>query len=133
MAREKSISGKRVNWVNYPTALKQIYVRLHADNNHARFSIDIQARDEGIRALIWEQFFELKKVLNEAMPSEGIWEEKAFNAAGDPIYRIRWTLEDVNMYHSEDEVRIFEFFKNHLLGFDAFYNTYKDILFGLLK
>ncbi len=133
ISRHKSLSGRRVNWINYPTGLKQIYVRLHADNKGARFSIDIQAKDEEIRLLIWEQFFELKKVLHDSMPSEGVWEKRAMNDAGDPIHRIRWTIQDVNMYHPEDESRIFEFFKNHLLGFDLFYTTYKDVLFGLLN
>src|SRR5690554_7121783 len=63
----KGANGKRINWVNYPTRVKQIYIRLHAETKIARFSIDIQDKDEGVRMLVWEQFEELKKVLEEEM------------------------------------------------------------------
>src|SRR5690554_7794162 len=56
----KGANGKRINWVNYPTRVKQIYIRLHADTKIARFSIDIQDKDEGVRMLVWEQFEELR-------------------------------------------------------------------------
>lgn len=129
----KSESGKRVNWVNYPTHLKQLYVRLHADTEIARFSIDVQAKDQGVRAIIWEQMTELKKVMEEEMNSVGIWEEKAQNSAGQEISRISWTLEDVNMYKKEDQQKIFEFFIPLLVGFDKFYTTYDEILIGLVR
>ena len=110
-----------------------MYVRLHADNHHARFSIDIQDKDAGIRDLIWEQFTELRKVLESEMPQEGIWNKDAYNAAGQPIYRISWTINDVNMYDEKNEGVIFTFFEEHLKGFDRFYVEFKEVLFGLLK
>lgn len=125
--------GRRINWLNYPTSLKQIYVRLHADNQCARFSIEIQDKDEGVRDLIWEQFHELQKVMENEMPEPGVWSTNAFNLANQPIYRISWTLDDVNMYKTHDEEAIFEFYKKHLIGFDKFYTDFKEVLFGLLK
>lgn len=132
-AKNRNAEGKRINWLNYPTNLKQIYVRLHADNKCARFSIDIQDKDEGIRDLIWEQFSELKKVLENEMPDSGIWNTMAFNLANQPIYRISWELKDVNMYNSDDEKQIFDFFVKHIQGFDRFYVEFREVLFGLLK
>ncbi|HLW29799.1 MAG TPA: DUF4268 domain-containing protein [Brumimicrobium sp.] len=129
----KGANGKRINWVNYPTHLKQIYVRLHADTESARFSIDIQDKDEGVRSLIWEQFIELKKVLDQEMIIPAVWEEKAYNSANQPISRISWTLEDVNMYEKEDQHKIYDFFILLSLRFDRFYSTYDEILIGLLK
>lgn len=129
----KSANGKRVNWVNYPTHLKQLYVRLHADTETARFSIDIQAKDQGIRAIIWEQMTELKKVMEEEMNSSGLWEETAYNIAGQEISRISWTLEGVNMYEKADQDKIFGFFIPLLVGFDKFYTTYDEILIGLVR
>lgn len=133
VSNEKNAEGKRINWLNYPTKLKQIYVRLQADNKSAQFSIDIQDKDEGIRELIWEQLTELKKVLESEMPDGGIWNKEAYNAAGQHIYRISWKLEEVNMYEPLDEEQIFLFFHKHLKGFDRFYVEFRDILFGLLK
>ncbi|PWH86063.1 DUF4268 domain-containing protein [Brumimicrobium oceani] len=129
----KGANGKRINWVNYPTHLKQLYVRLHADTEIARFSIDVQAKDDGVRAIIWEQMTELKKVMEEEMVFPGIWEETAFNSAGQTISRISWTLENVNMYVKEDQEKIFNFYISLLLGFDRFYNTYDEVLIGLVR
>lgn len=129
----KGASGKRVNWVNYPTHLKQLYVRLHADTEIARFSIDVQAKNEGVRLIIWEQMTELKKVMEEEMNSTGLWQETAQNSAGQAISRISWTLEGVNMYKKEDQNKIFDFFIELLLGFDKFYTTYDEVLIGLVR
>jgi hypothetical protein len=129
----KGADGKRINWVNYPTRLKQIYVRLHADTEIARFSIDIQDKNEGVRLLIWEQFTELKKVMDQEMILPAVWEEKTLNSAGQSISRISWTLEDVNMYTKEDQHRIYDFFILLSVRFDCFYSTYDEVLIGLVR
>jgi len=129
----KGATGKRINWVNYPTHLKQLYVRLHADTEIARFSIDVQAKDDKVRAIVWEKMIELKKVMEEEMNTSGLWQETAHNVAGQSISRISWTLENVNMYNKEDQNKIFGFFIPLLVGFDRFYSTYDDILIGLVR
>src|SRR5690554_5333928 len=105
----KGANGKRINWVNYPIGVKQIHVRLHADTEISRFSIEIQDKDESIRLLVWEQFEELKKVLEQEMLVPGTWEKHEYNIAGQPISRISWTLEQVNMYKKEDRQKIYDF------------------------
>ncbi|RFC53753.1 DUF4268 domain-containing protein [Brumimicrobium aurantiacum] len=129
----KGVNGKRINWVNYPTRIKQLYVRLHADTKIARFSIDVQTKDADVRAIIWEQLTELKKVMEEEMSTPGTWEESAENMAGQEISRISWTLEDVNMFVKEDQQKIFNFFIPLLRSFDRFYSTYDEILIGLVR
>jgi hypothetical protein len=132
-AKERNAEGKRINWLNYPVRIKQIYVRLHADHSSVKFSIDIQDADEGLLDLIWDQFNELKKVMEAEMPSAGYWSKSEFNAANQPIYRISWELENVSMYNKEDEPKIFLFFMRHLKGFDQFFVDFRDVLYGLLK
>src|SRR5690554_6372519 len=129
----KGANGKRINWVYYPTHLKRIYVRLHADTESAHFSTDIQDKDEGVRSLIWEHFIQLKKVLDQEMIIPAVWEEKAYNSANQPISTIAWPLEDVNMYEKEDHQKTYDFFILLSLRLDRFYSTYEDILIGLLK
>lgn len=129
----KGASGKRINWVNYPTHLKQIYVRLHADTELARFSIDIQDKNSGVRMLIWEQFEELRKVLEKEMIIPGVWEEKALNSVGQEISRISWTLDDVNMYAKEDQHKIYDFFILLSVRFDRFYSEFDEVLIGLIR
>ena len=132
-AKERNAEGKRINWLNYPVRIKQIYIRLHADHSYAKFSIDIQDPDEGIRNLIWEQFIELRKVMEAEMPSSGYWSKSALNAANQPIYSISWELEKVSMYSKEDEQQILSFFMQHLKGFDHFFVEFRDVLYGLVK
>lgn len=129
----RNAEGRRINWLNYPTRLKEIYIRLDVNQERAKFSIDIQSKDEGIRSIIWEQFEELKKVLETEMVNPGIWTESAFNAAGQEISSIYWELEGVDIYNPDDQQKVFKFFKEHLTRFDRFYEVYKDILIELIK
>lgn len=131
--KHQSSEGRRINWVNYPTHVKPLYIRLHADQNTARFSIEIQDKDEGIRNLICEQFTELKKVLEAEMPRKGNWIENAENSAHQEIGRIYWEINGVNMYTLKDHKKIFNFLMEHLLGFDRFYAVYKEIVIGLIR
>lgn len=131
--KQKGADGRRKNWASYPTNVKQVFIRLTVDDRTARFSIEIQDKDDEIRDLVWEQFTELKKVLEDEMLTPGIWEKEAMNVARQPIGRISWILEDVSMYKEEDHQKIFEFFLQHLVRFDQFYNTYNEILYALLK
>lgn len=129
----KNSEDKVINWVNYPTFIKQLYVRLNFNHQIAQFSIEIQDKDEGIRQIIWEQFTELKKVMLDEMESDGVWEEKAFNDAGQSISRISWSLEDVSILQEEDELKVMNFFMDRLTRFDRFYQVYNEILFALVK
>ncbi|MDX1652092.1 MAG: DUF4268 domain-containing protein [Brumimicrobium sp.] len=129
----RSSSGRKTNWLNYPTRLKEIHVRLDVNNQRARFSVDIQSTDEGVRALIWEQFLELRKVFEKEMKTPGVWSAKEFNTAGQEICSIYWDLNDVNMYEPKDEKKVFGFFRERLKNFDRFYEEYNEILFGLIN
>ena len=133
VASTRNSEGRRINWLNYPTRLKELYIRLDVNQERARFSIDIQSKDEGIRSIIWEQFEELKKVLETEMETQGNWTETAYNSAGQEISSIYWELDGVSIHNSKDEKEVFQFFKEHLVRFDRFYNVYQDILISLIK
>ncbi|MCO5269348.1 MAG: DUF4268 domain-containing protein [Brumimicrobium sp.] len=129
--KHKGIRTKQINWINYPTYVKQLYIRLTCDTESARFAIEIQDKDEGIRDLIWDQLEELKKVLEKEMIEPGVWEKKAFNIAGHSISRISWTLPGVSYLSKKDEEKIFPFFMQYLVRFDKFYSEYDEILISL--
>lgn len=129
----KKEDGRRVNWANYPTYVKQIFIRLNCDMKGASFSIEIQDKDEGIQQLLWEQFIELRKVLLLEMIEPGIWTDDATNVANQPIHKIHWDLENVSILNKEDHEEIFAFFMKYLTRFDRFYSTYNEILFGLVQ
>jgi hypothetical protein len=132
MRSVNSSSGRGIDWINYPTKVKDVYVRMETNENTARFCFDIQPKDDGIRALIYEQMTELKKLLELEMgPAE--WSEFDHLINNRNVSRISWKLEEVNFYKEEDQPRIKAFFKDKLMSFDQFYQEYKDILLALVE
>jgi hypothetical protein len=133
MRKQVSSSGRRVNWANYPTQVKNTYLRLISDGKLTAVCYDIQFKDAGVQAIFWEQLGELKKVLEETMKYPSKWNESFVTAEGSNISRISWELENVNFYEDKDWPIIHQFFKERLIEFDAFYQEFKDILISLVE
>lgn len=133
LAQNRSSNGRKINWLNYPSEIKDIYVRLEVDKKGVRVCFDIQAKDEGVRAILWEQMTELKKIMEETMELKGEWIEHHFNETLDDFGRIQWEAPGLNYLKPEDRAAIFAFFEKHLVQFDLFYQEFKDILILLAK
>jgi hypothetical protein len=133
MRSEKSASGRRISWVSYPSDVKYIFIRMEADQHNTRLCIDIQSKDEAIRAIIWEQMTELKKVLENEMDWDTVWQETYTNTEGMQLSRIKWEKEGLNFYNEENWPEIMAFLKSRLVEFDRFYQEYKDILIALAE
>lgn len=133
MSKERSSNGRKMNWLNYPTDIRNIFLRLEADKHGARVCFDIQAKDEGVRAIIWEQMEELKKVMTDAMGEPGDWMFSHSTPEIPAFSRIQWEITDVNFYNDDDQIKIFTFFREKLIAFDSFYQDFKDILILLVK
>lgn len=131
MNHEKSVSGRQLNWINYPTEVKDIYLRMEFDQHGTRLCLDIQPKNDGVRSIIWEQMGELKKVLEDAMETEAIFTVDSHEYNGRKISRIHWENSELNFYKEEDTQLANEYLKNTLLKFDAFYQEYKDIIINL--
>lgn len=127
----KSSNGRRINWISYPSDVKNIYIRLQVDSKGARLCFDIQPKDDGIRSIIWEQMTELKKVMEDAMNYETIWIENMYAEDGRAFSRIKWEQPDLNYFKEEDKEAIFQFLKQRLIEFDSFYQEFKEILISL--
>lgn len=131
MSPHRSVNGRRMNWLNYPSEIDFIYIRVDADAKGARFCFDIQAKDSGVRAIIWEQMYELKTVLESEMGSEGQWIENCSSPYVAQFNRILWERTDLNFFQPTDQNAIFTFLEDRLVHFDAFYQEFKDILINL--
>jgi hypothetical protein len=131
MSKTRSSNGRKINWLNYPSDVKSIYIRLEVDSKGARLNLDIQHNDDDIRALIWEQMTELRMVLEDITNSTPIWEEYIFYLNNQYISRIIWEDKTLNFYNSEHREMIYIFLKNKLIKFDLFYQEYKEILMSL--
>lgn len=131
MSNTRSAAGRNNNWINYPSEIRFIYIRVDADENGARLCFDIQAKDAGVRAIIWEQMYELKKVLEDEMGTSGIWLEDCHSETVPSFKRIMWERTDLSIFRPEDHTAIFSFLKDRLVHFDQFYYNFKDILINL--
>lgn len=133
MSKHKSTTGRRINWINYPTEIKFIFLRLEVDKFGARICFDIQAKDSSVREIIWEQMEELKKVMESSMGEDGTWNFNYSTTKISSFSRIKWELDTVNYFRESDEEPIFKFFEEKLIAFDEFYQDFKDILILLVK
>jgi hypothetical protein len=133
MRKHVSSSGRRVNWIKYPTEVNHTYLRLISDGKQTAVCYDIQFKDEGVQAIFWEQLGELKKVLEASMKHTTNWNESFIASEGTHIARISWELENVNFFKDEDWPIIHYFFKDRLIEFDSFYQEFKDILISLVE
>ena len=133
MKNQKSSVLPRVNWLSYPTNLKNTYVRLHCDGGLSALYYDIQFKDKEIRALFWEQLIELKSLFNKQESHTSNWHEHFKTIDGLHISRIEWTHDEWSLYRQKDWRKIYRFFKERLLEFDLFYQEYKEILINLIK
>ncbi len=133
MRKHSSTSGRGINWINYPSDVKDVYIRLEADGKGVRFCFDIQPKDDGIRSILWEQMTELKKVMENEMGPANSWNEIDHYFNGRKVSRICWVQSDLNFFSDQDLPGIKEFLKQKLLAFDRFYQEYKDILIALAE
>ncbi|MFM7643580.1 MAG: DUF4268 domain-containing protein [Sphingomonadales bacterium] len=127
-----SSSGRRINWINYPTRVKNTYLRMVCDGKQILLCYDIQFKDAGIQAILWEQLTELKVVLESNMSVSTYWQAQTTNNEGQTIGRIYWQLENANFYDKNDWPVIYAFFKKHLREFDVFYQEFNEILITLV-
>lgn len=131
MNKESSVSGRQINWINYPTDVKDIYVRMEVDAKGARLCFDVQPKNDAIREVLWEQMTELKAIMESEMGITADWNEESHYWNDRLISRIKWENSDLNYFKEEDIPKIIDFLKDKLLRFDKFYQEYKEILINL--
>ena len=131
ISKNRSSNGRKINWLNYPSDIRSIFIRLEVDSKGARLCVDIQPKDNEIRALLFEQMSELKVVLEDITIEKPTWIENHYYLNKQYISRIVWENNLLNFYKSEHRDLIYTFLAERLLKFDLFYQEYKEILIAL--
>ena len=132
MRKIRSSNGKKMNWINYPTDVKNTYLRVVTESKSVSLCFDIQFKDQGVQSIVWEQLTELRKVLESEMEHPTQWEENKITSEGLNIGRISWILFGVNFYDKGQWDVIIEFLKQRMVEFDRFYQEFKEILITLV-
>ncbi|GAA4747496.1 DUF4268 domain-containing protein [Flavisolibacter ginsenosidimutans] len=120
-----SAEGERLSWVNYKTGEKNIFFRLHADNKKAVIAIELTHNGAGIQQLYFEQFLQLKKLLEDAVGEEWIWQLHTMDDCGKTISRIYTELQSVSIFTREDWPKLISFFKPRIVALDEFWSNVK--------
>ena len=126
MGKHRSTHGKKIKWINYPTKIKHIYVRLYADQEIAKVMIELQHKDEEIRGLFFEQFKQLKTAF-ENIAGKWNWNELSANDIKLPCSRIEVIKENVNIFDKNTWASVFRFYEENLIKFDIFWVEFKDV------
>ena len=113
-----SARGPKQKWLNYRTGIRHLFFRWEATNKIARVSIDIQHRDPGIRELFFEQFEELKLLLESTTGTNWSWLPKYQNEVGLEIARIEVTQTGWNMFNQADWPAIWNWMEPIVIGLD---------------
>lgn len=118
-----SAEGDKVAWLNYKTGVKNVFFRMHADNKKASIAIEITHSDPGIQQLYFEQFTQLKAILQSTVGEEWNWQLHTTDEHGKTISRIYTELSGVNIFKKEDWPRLISFFKPRIIALDEFWST----------
>ena len=120
-----SSEGLKVNWVNYKTGIKYVYFRMEADKNTAIIAIEIAHPDPGIRELFFEQFMELKNILQDYLHEEWTWESHYTDENGRTMSRIYFQQTGAGIFNKNDWPALISFFKPRIILLDEFWNDVK--------
>lgn len=123
IAPQLSADGVKVNWINYKTGIKHLYFKMNADKRSAIIEILISHPHAGIQELFFEQFLELKALLNSYLNEEWEWALHDKDENGKTISRIYKKLDGVSIYNRADWPQLISFFKPRIIALDEFWST----------
>jgi hypothetical protein len=123
MSPIRSSEGMRVNWINYKTGVKDVYFRMETLGDSATIGISMEHKDAGIRELFFEQFLELKLMLDETLGEEWDWQRE--NS------RIIKELPKTSVFNRDQWPELISFFKPRIIALDSFWENAKYSFEGL--
>lgn len=121
MSLNLSAEKEKINWINYRTGIKNLFLKMDADQKSAIIMWEWNQPDLAMRQLMYEQFLQYKRILEDILGEEWIWELEAETEYGKPVSRIYTRLENVNLFNQSDWTSLIEFFKPRLIAMDEFW------------
>ncbi|MGN6166291.1 MAG: DUF4268 domain-containing protein [Flavisolibacter sp.] len=120
-----SAEGEKINWINYKTGEKDIYFKMQADNKTAAVAIEITHKDAGVQQLYFEQFAELKKIIENILGEQWTWQLHITDENGKVISRIYKEISNVSIFKKEEWPLLISFFKPRIIALDEFWSSAK--------
>ncbi|MDB5121863.1 MAG: hypothetical protein JWN56_3081 [Sphingobacteriales bacterium] len=122
---QKSTEGLKINWINYKTGVKHVFIKLEADKNEASICFQIAHPDTEIQELFFSQFEAYKTLLHDALNEEWEWRPFVYTKEGKVHSQIIKTLCPVNILNKNDWPSLISFFKPRIIALDEFWSTAK--------
>lgn len=119
-------SGEMLNWLNYKTGIRHIYFRMDVTSNAASIAIELRHTDVVMRQHSFEQFQQLKTMLEQTTGEEWNWQLHQHDEDGNIVSNINKTLKHVNIYTEADWPEIISFLKPRIIALDEFWVKVKD-------
>ncbi|PWJ42721.1 DUF4268 domain-containing protein [Sediminitomix flava] len=119
--------GKRINWTNYKTGVKNIFFKMDADKKKASIGIYLTHKDPDIQEIFFDQFEEMKTYLHNLLGEEWEWELHSTNEMGQTVSCIYTELHGVNLFRESDHADIYAFLKPRILKLNEFWEDAKDV------
>lgn len=122
MALHPISRSAKINWINYKTGVKHLYFKMDADKTSATISIELNHPDLGVQELMFEQFRELKRLLESSLGEEWDWSLHDINSHQQTVSTIKTQLPGVSIFRKEDWPSIISFFKQRIVALHEFWN-----------
>lgn len=116
-------------WIFHNTGLKGFAFKFVADRKNAMVCLDLEHPDEIANELLFEQLLSLKNILEEQFLPEIIFDKSYELDNGKIISRIyvihhkKFSIHNKNTWQA-----CFEFFRETMPKFEAFYLEYEDYI-----
>ena len=123
IAPQLSADGLRINWINYKTGIKHLSFKMQTGNRQAYIAIEISHPDAGMQELMFEQFKELKAVLDSNLNEEWEWELHTRDESNKRVSRIIKTLPSASIFNRNDWPALISFFKPRIIALDEFWSV----------
>lgn len=123
IAPQPSADGLRINWINYKTGIKHLNFKMQADNRLAYIAIEMSHPDPAMQELMFEQFTELKNILNSSLQEEWDWQLHIQDENHKIISRIICILPATSIFKQDDWPALISFFKPRIIALDEFWSV----------
>jgi hypothetical protein len=120
-----SAEGEKINWVNYKTGEKGIFFKMQTDSKSAFIAIELNHPDIAIQHLVYEQFLQMKNLLQTTLKEEWVWQHQVYDENKKIISRICKEMTGASVYKKEDWPKLIEFFKKRIMALDEFWSSGK--------
>ncbi|WP_297336958.1 DUF4268 domain-containing protein [Algoriphagus sp.] len=117
--------GKRTNWPNYKTGVKDIYFRMKAERDFASIGIEITHSDTELQELFFDQFVQFKRMLETEVKEDWAWKLHQENEFGQFVSKIEIRKEGLNVMEERDWPKIISFLKPRMIALDKFWDKVK--------